>query len=96
MPGPIRQHPDLLPHSDHGHPSGHAARCPSDGNAHIPNEAPDGWQTIAPSALAFGGDLPKVPRAVTLNDIARVRQGFIDAARRVMALELHFAHGYLA
>jgi len=85
---------------------GHAGRKasanrPWDGNAHIPNEAPDGWQTIAPSALAFGGDLPKVPHEMTLDDIARVRQGFVDAARRALAagfewLELHFAHGYLA
>ncbi|MDY0963431.1 NADH:flavin oxidoreductase/NADH oxidase [Massilia sp. CFBP9026] len=85
---------------------GHAGRKasanrPWDGNAHIPNEAPDGWQTIAPSALAFGGDLSKVPQEMTLDDIARVRQGFVDAARRALAagfewLELHFAHGYLA
>ena len=85
---------------------GHAGRKasanrPWDGNAHIPNDAPDGWQTIAPSALAFGGDLSKVPREMTLDDIARVRQGFVDAARRALDagfewLELHFAHGYLA
>jgi len=85
---------------------GHAGRKasanrPWDGNAHIQNDAPDGWQTIAPSALAFGGDLPKVPQEMTLDDIARVRQGFVDAARRALAagfewLELHFAHGYLA
>ena len=85
---------------------GHAGRKasanrPWDGNAHIPNDASDGWQTIAPSALAFGGDLPKVPQEMTLDDIARVRQGFVDAARRALAagfewLELHFAHGYLA
>jgi len=85
---------------------GHAGRKasanrPWDGNAHIPNDAPDGWQTIAPSALAFGGDLPKVPHEMTLDDIARVRQGFVDAARRALAagfewVELHFAHGYLA
>ncbi|TXF99405.1 NADH:flavin oxidoreductase/NADH oxidase [Massilia arenae] len=85
---------------------GHAGRKasanrPWDGNAHIPNDAPDGWQTIAPSALAFGGDLSKVPQEMTLDDIARVRQGFVDSARRALAagfewLELHFAHGYLA
>lgn len=85
---------------------GHAGRKasanrPWDGNAHIPNEEADGWQTIAPSALAFGGDLSKVPQEMTLDDIARVRQGFVDAARRALDagfewLELHFAHGYLA
>lgn len=85
---------------------GHAGRKassnrPWEDGAHIPNDAPGGWQTIAPSALAFGGDLPKVPVAMTIEDIARVRQGFVDAARRALDagfewLELHFAHGYLA
>jgi len=51
--------------------------------------------------LTVAGDLPKVPQEMTLDDIARVRQGFVDAARRALAagfewLELHFAHGYLA
>ena len=45
-------------------------------------------------------DLPSVPRAMTLDDIARVSQDFVDAARRARDvgfewLELHFAHGYL-
>jgi 2,4-dienoyl-CoA reductase-like NADH-dependent reductase (Old Yellow Enzyme family) len=38
---------------------------------------------------------------MTLDDIARVRQNFVDTARRAVEagfewLELHFAHGYLA
>ncbi|MBT3155724.1 NADH:flavin oxidoreductase/NADH oxidase, partial [Streptomyces sp. CHD11] len=46
-------------------------------------------------------NLPKVPKAMTLDDIARVRQDFVDAAKRAYEagfewLELHFAHGYLA
>ncbi|EPN38796.1 xenobiotic reductase A, partial [Pseudomonas syringae pv. actinidiae ICMP 18807] len=50
--------------------------------------------------MAFGANLPKVPRAMTLEDIARVRQNFVDAARRARDagfewIELHFAHGYL-
>ncbi|MFX5634222.1 NADH:flavin oxidoreductase/NADH oxidase, partial [Acinetobacter baumannii] len=60
-----------------------------------------GWQTIAPSAIPFGAGLPKVPRAMTLDDIARVRTEFVAAAKRARDLgfewlELHFAHGYLA
>ncbi|MBN0756232.1 NADH:flavin oxidoreductase/NADH oxidase, partial [Pseudomonas aeruginosa] len=60
-----------------------------------------GWQTIAPSAIAFGGHLAKQPQAMTLEDIARVREDFVAAARRARDagfewLELHFAHGYLA
>ncbi len=84
---------------------GHAGRKassnrPWEGADHVPNDDPRGWQTIAPSAIAFGGDLPKVPLAMTLDDIARVKQNFVDAARRARDagfewLELHFAHGYL-
>src|SRR5699024_5780365 len=68
---------------------------------HIANDAPHGWQTIAPSAIAFGEHLSKQPQAMTLEDIARVRNDFVAAAKRALAvgfewLELHFAHGYLA
>jgi 2,4-dienoyl-CoA reductase-like NADH-dependent reductase (Old Yellow Enzyme family) len=60
-----------------------------------------GWPTVAPSAIAFGGDLPKVPRAMTEADIAKVQNDFVAAAKRSLTagnewLELHFAHGYLA
>ena len=84
---------------------GHAGRKasanrPWEGDDHIAEGDPRGWQTIAPSAIAFGGGLGKVPRAMTLDDIARVRQDFVDAAVRAREvgfewLELHFAHGYL-
>ena len=84
---------------------GHAGRKasanrPWEGDDHIAEDDPRGWQTIAPSAIAFGGGLGKVPRAMTLDDIARVRQDFVDAALRAREvgfewLELHFAHGYL-
>ena len=74
---------------------------PWEGDDHIPEGDARGWQTIAPSAIAFGGGLPKVPRAMDLDDIARVKQNFVDAAVRAREvgfewLELHFAHGYLA
>ena len=84
---------------------GHAGRKasanrPWEGDDHIAEGDPRGWPTIAPSAIAFGGGLGKVPRAMTLDDIARVRQDFVDAALRAREvgfewLELHFAHGYL-
>jgi len=78
-----------------------SANRPWEGDDHIATDDARGWQTIAPSAIAFGGDLPKTPRAMTLDDIARVRQNFVDSARRAVEagfewLELHFAHGYLA
>jgi 2,4-dienoyl-CoA reductase-like NADH-dependent reductase (Old Yellow Enzyme family) len=85
---------------------GHAGRKasankPWEGDDHIAEGDPRGWQTIAPSAIAFGANLPKVPRAMTIDDIARVTQNFVDAAIRAREagfewLELHFAHGYLA
>jgi 2,4-dienoyl-CoA reductase-like NADH-dependent reductase (Old Yellow Enzyme family) len=85
---------------------GHAGRKasanrPWEGDDHIPSDAPGGWDTIAPSAIAFGNNLPKVPKAMTLSDIDRVKADFVAAARRARDagfewLELHFAHGYLA
>ncbi len=58
-------------------------------------------EPIGPSALAFGGNLPRVPHEMTRDEIVRVRIDFAAAARRAAAagfewLELHFAHGYLA
>ena len=78
-----------------------SANRPWEGDDHIVEGDARGWQTIAPTAIAFGGGLPKVPRAMDLDDIARVRQNFVDAALRAREvgfewLELHFAHGYLA
>lgn len=84
---------------------GHAGRkasanVPWEGDDHIAPGDPRGWQTIAPSAVPFGANLPKVPKAMNLQDIARVRADFVAAAKRARDagfewLELHFAHGYL-
>ncbi|KVE28521.1 NADH:flavin oxidoreductase [Burkholderia singularis] len=78
-----------------------SANRPWEGDDHIPDGDPRGWQTIAPSAVPFGAHLPKVPRAMTLDDIARVQADYVAAAKRARDagfewLELHFAHGYLA
>jgi len=77
-----------------------SANKPWEGDDHI-DSAKGGWDTIAPSALPFGGSLPKVPQAMTAEDIGRVQDAFVGAAKRALAagfewLELHFAHGYLA
>ena len=63
-----------------------------------PDEDP--WPTIAPSALPFGPGW-HVPRAMTTDDMARVREDFVAATQRAVrigfdAIELHLAHGYLA
>jgi len=75
-----------------------SARRPWEGGQPLaPGE--DAWQTIAPSAVAFGPDWP-VPREMTVADMERVRDGFVDAAKRAIragidTIELHAAHGYL-
>ena len=85
---------------------GHAGRkasanLPWEGDDHIATDDPRGWATLAPSAIAYGAGLPKVPKAMTLDDISRVKADFVAAAQRARDagfewLELHFAHGYLA
>ncbi|WP_029067911.1 NADH:flavin oxidoreductase/NADH oxidase [Jonesia quinghaiensis] len=66
-----------------------------------------GWETIGPSAVAFGSEsgLPvdrqlAVPREMTSADIATVIEDFANAADRSVragftVLEVHAAHGYL-
>jgi 2,4-dienoyl-CoA reductase-like NADH-dependent reductase (Old Yellow Enzyme family) len=68
------------------------------GGALKSNEDP--WQTIAPSAIPFG-DKWHTPRAMTGEDIARVREAFVNSVKRALRIgfdliELHYAHGYLA
>ncbi|MBN3749367.1 NADH:flavin oxidoreductase/NADH oxidase [Burkholderia sp. Se-20373] len=77
-----------------------SANRPWEGDDHIADGDPRGWQTIAPSAVPFGAHLPKTPRAMTRDDIARVQADFVASAKRARDLgfewlELHFAHGYL-
>jgi 2,4-dienoyl-CoA reductase-like NADH-dependent reductase (Old Yellow Enzyme family) len=76
-----------------------SADLPWNGGAHL-SDAQGGWETIAPSAIPFGDDLPKIPRAMTETDILRVQNDFVATAQRALAagfnfLELHAAHGYL-
>jgi 2,4-dienoyl-CoA reductase-like NADH-dependent reductase (Old Yellow Enzyme family) len=78
-----------------------SANIPWEGDDHIPEGDSDAWQPIAPSAIAFGGDLPRVPTEMTIDDIKRVQDDFVAAAQRALNagfewLELHMAHGYLA
>lgn len=77
-----------------------SAARPWEGDGHL-DVAAGGWETIAPSAVAFGGNLPKVPRELNEVEIRCVQTDFVAAAKRALAagfrwLELHFAHGYLA
>ena len=59
----------------------------------------DGWPLIAPSPIPYVPTMP-TPRAMTRDDMDRVRDQFVAATRRGAAagfdlLELHCAHGYL-
>ncbi|MDY5584902.1 MAG: NADH:flavin oxidoreductase/NADH oxidase, partial [Arcanobacterium sp.] len=60
--------------------------------------AEGGWNTIAPSALAFPG--LKDPRELELSEIQKIISDFADAAQRAVYagfdfIEIHGAHGYL-
>jgi len=77
-----------------------SAQRPWEGDQHL-GAAEGAWPTLAPSATAFGANLPAVPKAMAKEEIARVRGHFAAATKRALAagyrfLELHFAHGYLA
>jgi 2,4-dienoyl-CoA reductase-like NADH-dependent reductase (Old Yellow Enzyme family) len=60
------------------------------------------WQPIAPSAITHSEKQPgyKIPREMTLDDIRRFKQSFIEAVYRSEKagfdiIEIHSAHGYL-
>jgi 2,4-dienoyl-CoA reductase-like NADH-dependent reductase (Old Yellow Enzyme family) len=77
-----------------------SAARPWEGGAHLADGA-GGWQTIAPSAIPFGGELTKVPREMSRVEIVRVQNDFVMATERAVAagyewLEIHSAHGYLS
>jgi len=71
---------------------------PWDGGQQIP-VSQGGWQAEAPSAVPHKeGEAP--PLALDAPGLARVRDAFVNAARRaerlgIDAIELHSAHGYL-
>lgn len=78
-----------------------SANRPWEGDDHIELGQPNSWETIAPSPVAFGANLSRVPREMTLDDIQRVQQCVVKSAERARDigfewLQLHFAHGYLA
>ena len=62
-------------------------------------ESEDPWETIGPSAIPYGKEWP-APGEATRADMERIRDAFVNSAKRVVAIgfdavELHFAHGYL-
>jgi len=82
----------------HSGRKGSAAR-PWEGDNSLSDEE-GGWEIIAPSPLAFGQKLWRVPKEMDLKDINDVQSAFAAATKRAWEagyqwLELHAAHGYL-
>lgn len=83
---------------------GHAGRkasteLPWKGGAQIAPSDPHGWQTEAPSPLAFAAD-GSTPTALDRDGLRRLTTAFAEAAKRaarlgIDAVQLHGAHGYL-
>jgi 2,4-dienoyl-CoA reductase-like NADH-dependent reductase (Old Yellow Enzyme family) len=83
---------------------GHAGRkasteVPWQGGKQIAPDSAQGWQTVAPSAIAFHHH-DHAPLALDRVELDRVRDAFADAARRaarlgIDAVQIHGAHGYL-
>jgi 2,4-dienoyl-CoA reductase-like NADH-dependent reductase (Old Yellow Enzyme family) len=82
---------------------GHAGRkastaTPWEGGKRVDPEN-GGWETAAPSAIAFADDFP-MPREMNAGDIQKVLADFGAAAQRAVeagfkVIEVHGAHGYL-
>lgn len=65
----------------------------------LAEEDPEAWPVVGPSAIAVGPGFP-TPRELSVEDIAELKQRFVEAARRSIdagfkVIELHGAHGYL-
>ena len=75
-----------------------SAHTPAEGGKPLgPDQNP--WNTVAPSALAFGPGW-HTPQALTRDGLREVRQQFVSAAQRAARIgfdvaELHIGHGYL-
>ncbi|QHI98919.1 oxidoreductase [Xylophilus rhododendri] len=96
----IRQHSPIKLAVQLGHAGRKASsQAPWMGGQQIPSGQPGHWQAVAPSAVPHG-PTEEAPLALDAAGLARVREGFAEAARRcarlgIEGIEIHGAHGYL-
>lgn len=69
------------------------------GKGQIPPDHVHGWQTVAPSSIAFG-EHDLAPHALTRDEIQQIQADFAASAVRAVEagfklIEIHAAHGYL-
>lgn len=96
----VRNHSDMPIAIQLAHAGRKAStRVPWEGGAQIKPGEERGWQTVAPSAIAYDeGDNP--PVALDDEGLAATCRAFADAAERsarlgIDAIQIHAAHGYL-
>ena len=76
-----------------------SSRVPWEGGSQIAASDPEGWVTVAPSALPHGPG-EEAPTALDRDGLDRIKADFAATARRaarlgIDGLEVHGAHGYL-
>ena len=76
-----------------------STELPWKGGSQFAPDHPNGWQTVAPSAIPYE-DVQQPPVALDRDGLKRVREAFAAAAQRAARLEIdavqiHCAHGYL-